>query len=336
MTVNVGVIGVGLIGEDHVRRLTRVLSGGAVVAVADVDRGRAERVAAALGGPRVLAVGEDVIGDPAVDAVLVASWGPTHEGYVLGCIAAGKPVFCEKPLATTQGACLRIVDAEAARGARLVQVGFMRRYDPAYRALKAAVDGGAIGAPLLLHAAHRNPSVPGHYVDDMALNDTMVHDADVARWLLAEEIAAVSVLTPRRNGRADLRDPLLVLFRTESGVLVDVEVSMNVAYGYDIRGEVVGERGVAGLAEGNPVVVKCRGRFEGRVPADWRERFMRAYDLELQAWLEAAALGKATGPSAWDGYAATAVADAALASVGTGAWTPVKLRERPALYATGD
>jgi myo-inositol 2-dehydrogenase/D-chiro-inositol 1-dehydrogenase len=167
----------------------------------------------------------------------------------------------------------------------------------------------------------------------MAINDTTVHEIDLVRWLLDEEVVATSVLTPRRNSRGgDLRDPIFVLLEMASGALVDVEVSVNIAYGYDIRGEVVGETGVAALAESNPVIVKREGAFSGRVPADWRERFIRAYDIEFQEWLDAIAAGSPTGPSAWDGYAATVVTDAALEALRTGARTTVSLRERPDFY----
>jgi myo-inositol 2-dehydrogenase/D-chiro-inositol 1-dehydrogenase len=291
-------------------------------------------VAEHLPGVRVPANGQDLIADAAVDAVVVASWGPTHEEYVLACIQAGKPVFCEKPLATTQQACLRILEAEVTRGRRLVMVGFMRRYDAGYRALKQTVAAGAIGAPLLVHCAHRNPSVPSTFTTEMIVNDAAVHDIDLARWLLDEEIASTEVLKPRRNSKADpeLQDPLVVLLETASGVLVDVELSVNVGYGYDIRGEVVGESGTVALGDGSEVVVKREGYRSGRVPGDWRERFLRAYDVEFQEWIDAVAAGESTGPSAWDGYAAAVVADSCLAALQTGSRTAVSLRERPDFY----
>jgi myo-inositol 2-dehydrogenase/D-chiro-inositol 1-dehydrogenase len=335
VTVRVGVVGVGMIGQDHIRRLTQVLAGSSVVAVTDVDRERARQVADGLPGGRVHDTGQAVIQDDDVDAVLVTSWGPTHEEYVLASIEAGKPVFCEKPLADTQEACLRIIDAEVATGRRLVQVGYMRRYDPAYRALKEVVSSGAIGAPLLVHSRHRNPSVPEYYTHEMAITDTAVHDFDVVRWLLDEEIVATAVLVPRRNRHGgDLQDPLFMLLETESGVLVDVETSVNIRYGYDIRGEVVGEDGTAALGDTSPVVVRRDGSYSGRVPADWRERFIRAYDIELQEWIDTlAAGGDPTGPSSWDGYAAAAVSDAAVEALRTGARTAVQLRDKPDLFA---
>jgi myo-inositol 2-dehydrogenase / D-chiro-inositol 1-dehydrogenase len=336
MTVGVGVIGVGMIGQDHIRRITQVLTGGAVVAVNDVDAVRAGQVAAGLAGAAVHATAAELIADDAVEAVLVASWGPAHEEQVVAAIEAGKPVFCEKPLAPTSDACLRIMDAEMAAGRRLVQVGFMRRYDAGYQAMKATVDDGSIGAPLLMHCAHRNPSVPPYgFTTEMIISDSAVHEMDLVRWLFGEEIAAASVLKPRRSGQApaDLQDPLILILEMANGVLVDDELFVNARYGYDVRGEVVGETGTVALADVSEVTVRGAGHHGGRVPVDWRDRFIRAYDAELQDWLTAVAAGTSTGPSAWDGYAAAAVTDSALEALRTGQHTAVTMPERPEFYA---
>jgi myo-inositol 2-dehydrogenase/D-chiro-inositol 1-dehydrogenase len=335
MTVRVGVIGVGMIGQDHIRRITQVLSGGEVVAVADIDVARAERAAAALPGVTAHPTGQDLIADSNVDAVLVASWGPTHEEYVVASIEAGKPVFCEKPLATTKDACKRIVDAEMAGDLHLVQVGFMRRYDAGYLQLKAALGDGGIGQPLLMHCAHRNPSVPPYgFTTEMMVSDSAVHEIDLVRWLFEEEIVATSILKPRRSSKAaeDLHDPLIVLLEMASGVLVDVEVFVNATYGYDIRGEVVGERGTVALGDADDSVVRLSGQRNSRIPADWRERFIRTYDRELQDWLDAASAGTSAGPSSWDGYAATVATDSCIEALRTGNRTAVSLPERPDFY----
>ena len=338
MALNVGVIGTGMIGQDHIRRLTSVLSGARVAAVTDVDLDRARTVADGLPGAAVHDTGQALIDDDGVDAVIVTSWGPTHEEYVLAAIAAGKQVFCEKPLATTREACDRIVDAEVAAGRRLVQVGFMRRFDPQYRAMKAVVTGGEIGAPLLMHASHRNPSVPDFFTSDMTINDSTVHDIDVARWMFDDELAAVTVLKGRvsRKAKPGFNDPLLVILEMRSGVLVDVEAMVNAGFGYDIRGEVVCEDGTVELSESAGAVVKRAGRYCGRVPENWKERFVTAFDLELQAWVDAVTAGGTTGPSAWDGYATTVACETALAALRSGRREEVVLRERPDLYAKDD
>ena len=337
MTVNVGVIGVGMIGQDHIRRLTHVLSGARVAAVTDADMERAQTVADGLPGAKLHKTGQDLIEDPDVHAVVVASWGPTHEEFVLAGIAAGKQVFCEKPLATTREACERILDAEVASGRRHVMVGFMRRYDDAYRAMKDTLNAGAIGAPLVYYSGHRNPSVPPSVTTEGVLVDTCVHDIDVSRWLLDSEVVSAQVFSPRRAAQAAeaLQDPLLLMLTMANGVIVNVEAAVNIAYGYDIRGEVLGETGTIELAESSKVVVKREGQFSGRVPTDWRERFLRAYDVEFQEWLDAVAAGHSTGPSAWDGYAATLVCDAATEAYRTGAPAPVSMREKPELYTAG-
>src|SRR4051794_13337768 len=240
-----------MIGQDHIRRLSRVLSGVRVAAVTDVDADRARSVADGLSDARVHASGQELIADPGVDAVVVCSWGPTHEEFVLAGIAAGKQVFCEKPLATTEEACGRIIDAEVAAGRRLVMVGFMRRYDDAYRAMKETLSAGTIGAPLVYYSGHRNPSVPPSVTTEGVLVDTCVHDIDVSRWLLDSEVVSTQVFSPRRAGQAaeGLQDPLLLMLTMANGVLVNVEAAVNVAYRYEIHGEGLGGTGTGRVGE---------------------------------------------------------------------------------------
>jgi myo-inositol 2-dehydrogenase/D-chiro-inositol 1-dehydrogenase len=334
MPLRVGIIGAGMIGHDHARRLSGVVSGARLVAVADLDADRASKLASSMPGAVTFRTGQELIASPEVDAVLVTTWAATHEDYVLAAIGAGKPVFCEKPLAPTTEACLRIVEAEVANGRRLVQVGFMRRHDPGYLAMKQALDDGLIGAPLMVHCAHRNPDVPDAYTSDMAITETAVHEIDTMRWLLSEDIEAITVLLPRRNTRAagHLADPQILLLETASGTLVDVEVHVNCAYGYDIRCEIVGETGTVTLDNPADCIVRHSGLTSQSIPTDWKARFRRAYDAELQQWVDSLAAGELAGASCWDGYEATAVCEAGLAALESGHRAHVVGKDRPRLY----
>jgi len=321
MSVGVGVIGAGMMGAAHVVTLTTAVEGAHVAAVSDADPARAE-AAAREAGARAIADPHELIAHPGVDAVVVASFDTTHEEFVCACIAAGKPVLCEKPLATTADACLRVIDAEVAAGRRLVSLGFMRRYDPAYEAIKTSLDDGGVGPVLLAHCAHRNAVAPAIYTSEMLITSSAVHEIDVMRWLLGEEFVGATVHAARRTSQAPegLRDPQLVLLETASGVLVDVEVFVNARYGYDIRCELVGETGTLRLGE--------------QVAPDFRVRFATAYRRELEAWVRAVGSGHADGqPDAWDGYAANAVADACLTSLASGSRADVVLKARPSLYS---
>jgi myo-inositol 2-dehydrogenase/D-chiro-inositol 1-dehydrogenase len=335
MAYKVGVIGTGAIGVDHARRINERIGGASVVAVTDIDGARAKDIAAALGA-RALPTGHDVIAAPDVDVVVVTSWAPTHEEFVLACIAAGKPVFCEKPLATTAAGCLRIVDAEVKHGKRLVQVGFMRRYDAGYRALREVVAGGRIGNPLMVHCAHRNAAVPDKFTTDMVITETVIHEIDVLRWLLDDDYVAVQVVYPRktRNASERLRDPQLVMMETAKGIRIDVEAFVNCKYGYDIQCEVVGESGVARLPEPGSVILRSEARRSEEILVDWKQRFIEAYDVELREFFEDLGRGGPTGPSSWDGYAAAVTADACLQSQQSGKVAPVSTRQRPAFYGS--
>jgi myo-inositol 2-dehydrogenase / D-chiro-inositol 1-dehydrogenase len=329
--VRIGVIGTGNIGAYHVDRIARRLAGAYVTAVFDVASARAQEIAAGVGAvSHTHAL--DVIHADDVDAILIASPGQLHPEQVLACIDAGRPVMCEKPLATTTEDALKVVEAEVSTGRQLVQVGFMRRYDPGYRQVKSVLDGGEIGEALLVHSVHRNPTVPNTFREFMAITDSVVHEIDTSRWLLGEEIVSVSVRSGKKSPHALARDPQMVHFETASGVLVDVESFVNCRYGYDVRCEVVGSEGYATLE--NPLVSAAvsTGERRTRVPVDWQERFEAAYGAELQAWIDGVETGVYGGATAWDGYAATAVADAGVRALKGNRPVRVDLVERPSFY----
>ena len=332
--IRVGVIGTGIMGTDHARLLSSVVAGATLGATFDLDAERAAAAAAFSPAARVFADPFDLIGDPDVDAVLIASSDATHERFVLACLAAGKPVLCEKPLAPTATGAETVIDAEVAVGRRLISVGFMRRHDPGYLAVKAALTDGTVGRALLVHNVHRNaatgPDVPSAHL----ITGSAVHEFDVLRWLLDDEIAAVTVHRPRSaRASGSTVDPMFLVVETASGVLADIEVFVNAGYGYDVRCELVGERGTVALDA--PAAVLLRQGFTGgrTIAGDWRPRFAEAYRRELQDWVDAITQARpSTSASAWDGYAATVVATAGVDALARGERVAITLPPRPALY----
>ncbi|PPK97870.1 myo-inositol 2-dehydrogenase/D-chiro-inositol 1-dehydrogenase [Kineococcus xinjiangensis] len=324
--LRVAVLGVGVMGQDHARRLSTRTAGARLVAVSDVDAARTRAVADEFG---VRAVHDPfaAITDPDVDAVVIATPGFAHEEQVLACLEHGVPVLCEKPLTTSAETSLRIVRAERELGQQLVQVGFMRRFDAEYQQLRALVASGELGRPLFLHCIHRNASIPPHFTSEMLVLDSVVHEVDAARYLLGEEITAVTVLRPRASSEAPegLQDPQFVLLETAGGALVDVEVFVNARYGYEVRTELVAERGTAQIGLGVDLVRRSAAGWGGSIPRDFRERFGAAYDTEVQRWVDAVRRGTVDGPSAWDGYAAAAVCAAGVESLRTGRRVEVDL-----------
>ncbi len=338
--VRVGVVGIGVMGTDHARLLARSVSGAVLARVTDLDAGRAGALAAELGAG-TSPDGPSLVADPEVDAVVVASADATHAALVLAAAAAGKPVLCEKPLAPTLAEARDVVERLERDGTdHLVALGFMRRFDPAHVELRAALHEGAVGAPLVVHGTSRGVSAGPGATSESSITGSFVHEADSVPWLLGSPVVEVSWQAPRRSSEAaeGLHDPQLLLLRTADGVLSTVEVFLNARYGYDIRCEVVGERGALALA-GSTVALTTRStdlvRSSG-FAADWRPRFADAYRLELQAWVDSfrrgarrSAHGAGSGPglaTARDGLRAAAVCDAAIRSMRAGgSWTAVEV-----------
>ena len=149
--LNVGVIGCGGMGRDHIKRITERTQGAQVVAVSDVFEEGAKKAAEIAGGAKVYTNGKDLINDPEVDAVLIVSPGFAHVDDLLEAIKVGKRVFCEKPLCTTADDCKKVMEAEEAAGKHLIQLGFMRRYHKGYNQIKDAIATGEYGEPLMMH-----------------------------------------------------------------------------------------------------------------------------------------------------------------------------------------
>jgi myo-inositol 2-dehydrogenase / D-chiro-inositol 1-dehydrogenase len=330
--LRVAVLGVGQMGAYHTASLTDHTKGARVTVINDFSAERAEEISAQTPGSRVVADPFEAIGAEDVDAVLIATPGPAHEKQLLACLDRGLPVLCEKPLTPESSTSYELVRKEAALGRQLIQVGFMRRFDTEYAALRRLIADGGIGNPLLLHCTHRNPKVLPYFTAEMMINDAVVHEVDTTRFLLGEEITAVQAIkpTPSTKSPEGLSDPMMILFETESGRVVTVEIFVSTGVAYEVRTEVVGEDGSATIGlDQNLVVRSSDGRWGGRITANFVERFGAAYDAELQRWATAARSGTVDGPGVWDGYAAAAVAEAGVQAVQNGRRVEVRLEDRP-------
>jgi myo-inositol 2-dehydrogenase/D-chiro-inositol 1-dehydrogenase len=332
VSLGIGVIGAGVMGADHVRTIASQVAHAHVAAVCDQDAVRAGAAAAEARGARVLPDPFALISDPDVDAVVVVSPDETHADYTLSCIAAGKPVLCEKPLAPSTAECLRVIEAEQALGRRLVQVGFMRRFDPAYQDMKERFATGEFGEALLLHCVHRNATVPAFFRSLMTITNAAVHEIDIARWLLGAEIVGIEVLKSRSTRSSSMQDPMFIVLETHRGQLVDVELFMNARYGYDVRAELVCEDGTLTMTPPVHTELRASGTQSFPFAPDWRPRFAAAYRRQMQAWIDAIGTQRSSGASAWDGLVATAVAEAGILSFETGSRAAVTLPSKPKLY----
>jgi myo-inositol 2-dehydrogenase / D-chiro-inositol 1-dehydrogenase len=332
MTIRVGLIGAGIMGADHARILSSQIPGAKLQYVCDADAARARSVADETGAAHTASDPLAVINAKDVDAILIASPDHTHAPLCLAALAARKPVLCEKPLSPDSKECLEVIKAEVKLGRRLVQIGFMRRFDLAYAEMKEALEKGVIGPALMMHNFHRNVSAPANFTGQMAITNSAPHEFDIARFVLDADYVSISVFRPDFRDSGKTGAPVFMVLKTVDGQLVNVEINNNAAYGYDVRGELVGEKGSVFLRSPVNSEVHVALQQTTAYPADWRPRFAEAYRLQNLAWLKSIQTGVPAGASAWDGYCATLVAEAGVASLAKGGAVMIDQAAKPDLY----
>ena len=334
MTVRVAIIGTGIMGTDHAKIVAGDLPGATLQVVCDASAERARQVADEFGAADIATDGYAAIARDDVDAVMIASPDETHAGLCLAAMQAGKPVLCEKPLAPTPEECLKLIDVEVSMGRRMLQLGFMRRFDPSYTEMKAALSNDLLGNAIMMHNFHRNVSAPSNFTGQMAITNSAPHEYDVARFMLDCEFTSVSVFQPQSVDTTKTGAPVFMVLETNSGQLVNIEINNNAAYGYDVRAELVGEKGSVFLNA--PINTRMNINLQAyeRYDADWRQRFAEAYRLQNKAWLHFVNTGEMSpiASNAWDGYCASVISQAGVRSLAEGKKVAIELADKPELY----
>jgi myo-inositol 2-dehydrogenase/D-chiro-inositol 1-dehydrogenase len=334
--LRVGVVGAGLMGADHVKRITERVSGAIVSAIIEPDGGRAAAACKNAPGAQAFTRIEDAIAAGAVDAVLIATPGAFHEPVLLPALEAALPILCEKPLTPDSVSSRAVLAAEQKLDRPHIQVGFMRRFDAEYQALRALVESGDSGELLMLRCVHRNPSVPDSYTQEMLITDSVVHEFDVVPWLAGSPLRTVEVRYPRRNSLSPehLREPILVLMELENGVLVDVEMNVSVQFGYQVATEGVFQKGIARIGQPSGLQRWSEGRFSVAEHESFVTRFADAYDEQVQRWVDAVRSGGLVdGPNSWDGYRVALACEAGVRALTSEGPVAVDLPKRPAFYS---
>ncbi|MFO7170097.1 MAG: Gfo/Idh/MocA family oxidoreductase [Chloroflexota bacterium] len=324
--LNFAVIGLGRMGQQYAQIVSQ-LPGARLYALAEPDDAR-RREYEGSGVPHVLADAHEALALAGLDAVVIATPTSTHDQLVIAAAQAGLAIFCEKPLALTiEGT--RAALAAVERAGVPLQVGFMRRFDPAYQRARALIESGAIGRPTTFKAIGRDPFCPRVDFADPAksgglLIDMGIHDFDLARWLMGDEVERVSaegtlLVCDELRAVGDI-DNAVANLRFVSGALGNVEVSRNAFYGYDIRTEVLGSQGAVqiGGAHQSPVVLLTR---EGALsePAPYIQgRFGPAYRAQIEHFVACLHEGRQPAVGGADALAAIEIGVAATRSAGVG------------------
>lgn len=324
MTVRFAILGAGRIGQVHARAVTSTPDA-TLVAIADPVADAAQRVADAYGCD-IRSIDEIAASDD-VGAVAICTPTNTHADLIEQFAKAGKAVFCEKPIDLSLErvkTCLKTVEAEDAT----LMVGFNRRFDPDFMALKKSIDDGRIGDVEMITLTSRDPGPPPYEyikVSGGIFRDMTIHDFDVARWLLGEEVetvqAAASVLTDTKIGELGDFDSINVILTTASGKQCTITNSRRATYGYDQRIEVLGSKGSVSAEnhrEANIEIADSTGYLRPPLLNFFMSRYVNAYANEIAAFVGAVANGSPTPTTGHDGMMALALADAAVKSVAEG------------------
>lgn len=321
MTIRFGLLGAGRIGKVHAKAITNDPKA-KLVAVTDAMAPAAEAIAAQYGcdvrGMEAILAAKDI------DAVVICTPTDTHADLIEAFVKAGKAVFCEKPIDLSLArvrSCLEVVRAHKG----VLMVGFNRRFDPHFQAVRAEIDKGSIGAVEMAVITSRDPGAPPvEYIGRSGgiFRDMTIHDFDMARFLLGEEITEVSamaaVLVDPAIGVAGDSDSVQVMLKTASGKQAVISNSRRATYGYDQRIEVHGSLGAVSAENQRPVsieVATAAGYTRPPLHDFFMTRYTEAYAAEIAAFISAIVDGTAVAPSGEDGLAALALAEAALLSV---------------------
>lgn len=297
-TLGVCVVGCGRAGMIHARNYAGRVPGARLVALCDPEPGSLRAARDELGVERGYADYRDVMADPAVDAVVVVTPTGMHRDIVLAAAAAGKHVFCEKPMAASAEECDEMIAACEAAGVKL-QLGFMRRFDAGFRHVKEVIDSGRIGRVTLVKSLTHGPSEPKEWMFDISrssgpLGEVNSHDFDTLRWYAGSEVRTVHAIggnfrSPERAGEyPSYYDTCATLLEFENGVLGVVDGAQYVQYGYDARAEVLGTCGTVsvGSQRADSVTVARAGlTLEAASMPTWRTLFADAYTEEARAFV---------------------------------------------------
>jgi len=333
-SINIGLIGSGRIGRLHAENLAYRIPEAKLVAVADIFVEAAEKVAADLQIPAAYQDHRRIMEDPSIDAVVICSSTDTHAQMMEEAAAAGKHIFCEKPIALDLGAIDQALTAVEQAGVKL-QIGFNRRFDPNFRRAREVVEQGKIGTPHILRITSRDPAPPPIAyvkVSGGIFLDMTIHDFDMARFLIDGEVdeifAAGGVMVDPAIGEAGDIDTAVITLRYENGVIGTIDNSRKAVYGYDQRVEVFGSEGVVVVSNNTPdraVVSDATGVHSSLPLFFFVERYTEAYIAELRAFVECVLQDKTPPVTGIDGRVPVVMGYAAIKSYQEN--RPVKLSE---------